>query len=521
MKLGLRIIRIHSLDGEKRLFEDKLNPRAKSENFRTTEKHISTFQYLTQSKLNEQGAKSDADRKRGDKRRDPRLKNLSLSEAMWEELEAERETNFDYLKLSGYLLELKDNPESLDVSKAELDRLVTLLQHNTRAKADIEIATVAGALRPAFRANRQDRHYAIITVDEAAKSVPQYFHAIVGFYAPSLFYMMLGDCNQSLPFQMSVQALDYINSKYKTSRYSALQRLKDGGHPIFTVYVQFRMFTETFFPHVSAHWYNGQMEDGTRAFPEPVEVAFSRDFNKKKFGINDNWVIVKTSGSFSKKEDSGTSMANLAHEILAMEYCGDLRDHLNDTELKFDKSKFTTKYIAPYKAQVNNMKNRLIEFDDRRFSALTGKVIQGVEGSAVILDFPNGKSWTEFVNDSRDVLVEVTRHRYLLIIIMSASCLVPANYQLDSHYRLLQSPKAKNILALYDYAAQRGNVFEVQAPDTRPCKKCKEVGHLAADCNAANACWNCGSHNHVGENCPEIKVHRKPIASFTSTCRKC
>jgi hypothetical protein len=53
--------------------------------------------------------------------------------------------------------------------------------------------------------------------------------------------------------------------------------------------------------------------------------TYETNFSKKKFGINNNWVIIKTSSSFSKKEDSGTSVANLAHKILAMEYYRDLK----------------------------------------------------------------------------------------------------------------------------------------------------------------------------------------------------
>jgi hypothetical protein len=335
---------------------------------------------------------------------------------------------------------------------------------------------------------------------------------------------------------MCLQWVLNINSRFKTtSTYSSLARLKDAGFPICSLWEAHRCYTKTLHYHLSTRYYNGLMIDGTvNGSPPPplitriessvavkssvaaersvaaessvaveksvVEVRFGYEFIEGKFGVKDNWVVVTVEGSRSSIEDNGTSMLNAAHELLVMEYIHDLIDSLDGTQLAFDKTKFTTKVICPYTAQVNRVRNQLLGLGDGRFVSLTGKVIQGVEGHAVILHIPNARSWTEFVNDKRDLLVELTRQRYILIVIISGECVLPASYGLKNKWQMSRSKKANNIFDLVNYAADNGNLVSVNAPDARPCNICEQLGHKGLDCPRKRECYNCGALDHHGDN---------------------
>jgi hypothetical protein len=527
LDLDLKIIRIVGLSSEAQSFEDHLNPRQHPEHFRAAPEQVEDFMFLAQRMLNLQGHRFEDDRRKGDKRKDPRIRNLSLSEAMWEELQANLTTDLLYHKLWDYLRELANEPDTQDVTREQINPLINLVMSNTRAKADIEVVTISGALFPKFRTGCRDA-YAVVVLDEAAKTVHQHFCALVGAFRPSMFYMVLGDCAQGLPCSITEHIESaFINSFYKTGTYSTLARLKDGCFPICSLTEQFRMHTRSLTPFISRQHYHGVMTDGTLGLPDPPELGFAREFMAQEFGVKDTWVVVKVEGSRSQVEENGTSLVNQGHQIIIDEYVQKLRNALDASELDFDKEAFTTKLLSPYKAQVNvvrNNLNRVYESGDRRFASLTGKVAQGIEADCVILHIPNSKTWTHFVNEKRDLLVLLTRQRYILIVIISAACLLPASYGLNSKLKLCKSAKAGNLLQFVEFAAMKGNIKTVKSPDTRPCNFCSEIGHRHSECPHKQKCYNCGSTEHTGkvdDPCPLPEVLEKPKPYFGGTCKQC
>jgi hypothetical protein len=142
--------------------------------------------------------------------------------------------------------------------------------------------------------------------------------------------------------------------------------------------------------------------------------------------------------------------------------------------------------------------------------AFVSEVVQGIGRNGVFLTLPNAHHLTEFGTEPRRLLVEITRHREGLAIIIPDGALAWENYNLNSEFEMFRS-HVRNIKLLVEMTKTQGVYVELQAPDTSECFQYDQKGHTKSTCTVSDKehlppqCWNCLERGHDARECKDPK----------------
>jgi hypothetical protein len=120
--------------------------------------------------------------------------------------------------------------------------------------------------------------------------------------------------------------------------------------------------------------------------------------------------------------------------------------------------------ICAYKAESTMIKLELETFKDPNFEALVAKVTQGIGRDVIVLTIPNAKSFTKFVTERRRLLVELSRHKIALLLIMAKEALTYKSYNLRDEHDLLKSEFGL-LKSLFDFAMLEHVTLEVKTTE--------------------------------------------------------
>jgi hypothetical protein len=137
--------------------------------------------------------------------------------------------------------------------------------------------------------------------------------------------------------------------------------------------------------------------------------------------------------------------------------------------------------ISPYKAEATMIQTEINHSGLKNCDSLVSEVVQGMGRNGVFLTLPNAHHLTEFGTEPRNFLVEITRHREGLAIIIPEGTLYWKNYNLNSEFEMYKS-HVKNIKSLVEMAKTQGVYVELQAPDMSECFQCGRKGHTKSTC---------------------------------------
>ncbi|PMD63961.1 uncharacterized protein K444DRAFT_626204 [Hyaloscypha bicolor E] len=120
--------------------------------------------------------------------------------------------------------------------------------------------------------------------------------------------------------------------------------------------------------------------------------------------------------------------------------------------------------ISPYKAEATMIQTEINHSGLKNCDSLVSEVVQGIGRNGVSLTLPNAHHLTEFGTEPCRFLVEITRHREGLAIIIPEGALYWKSYNLNSEFEMYKS-HVKNIKSLVEMAKTQGVYVELQAPD--------------------------------------------------------
>jgi hypothetical protein len=116
--------------------------------------------------------------------------------------------------------------------------------------------------------------------------------------------------------------------------------------------------------------------------------------------------------------------------------------------------------ISPYKAEATMIQTEINHSGLKNCDSLVSEVVQGIGRNGVFLTLPNAHHLTEFGTEPRNFLVEITRHREGLAIIIPEGTLYWKNYNLNSEFEMYKS-HVKNIKSLVEMAKTQGVYVEL------------------------------------------------------------
>ena len=159
---------------------------------------------------------------------------------------------------------------------------------------------------------------------------------------------------------------------------------------------------------------------------------------------------------------------------------------------------FTAAAISPYRLDAEHTRDVFDSLQDRRFVSYTGAVSQGLTKDIVFLNIGCTGRFTKWVGDSRELLVELTRARYGLVILMDEKALDYTSYDFPSEVNMVKSKQTKTLYQIYSLTKDLGVLCKIQAPDVTICRNYGEVGHRARDCDSESRliCHNCCEVGH-------------------------
>jgi len=505
------IIRSGSLPTESARFNAKKLGTKFHENFH--DENQETMLFMASKHLYAKAQSAEAKRKQGDKRFVPETKNLALYEAMWGTLQRLRKLrDAQSIALWGLMDHMERNPQDTDKDMLpELNKLRKILMVKTLRSADVIVTTSAQALRSTFQEAVQ--HINILALDEGAKRSPATTYALIGAYKFDLL-IDNGDIRQQGPFCRTANNPEFWNPFWRVLTYSTLHRAIDSSVPTMYLNEQFRMHTHALTQWISQKYYGGMMLDGTLGKPTPPEVPFMSKVFNDLFGINDNFGIVLVQDSRSQIEDAGTSVFNLTTQQIALRVFNHIIKEKASTKLEIKKDLSVT-CISAYKAEATMIELEVETFKDPNLESLVAEVVQGIGRDVVIVIIPNAKTFTKFVSEKRRLLVELSRHKIALLVIMSQEALDYCSYGFKDENAFLKSEFGL-LKSLLEFAKLEKVVAEVDASQFIECIQCGQPGHKKSECAVLKDKWLpprcnfCQERGHFMSQCPDIPEDERP-----------
>jgi hypothetical protein len=146
--------------------------------------------------------------------------------------------------------------------------------------------------------------------DEDPRSHRTKFMAIIGLLPTLKVVVLAGDTRQKGPF-MNTDKADVPATFAKFGMYTAFQFFKDSGLGVISLYEQHRMFNAPYVDFISRHYYNDALVDGNATRPRPAQVGFCRNLMKQLFQVNNNYAFIVCNNTRAEKEEGGVSLTNL------------------------------------------------------------------------------------------------------------------------------------------------------------------------------------------------------------------
>ena len=303
-----------------------------------------------------------------------------------------------------------------------------------------------------------------MVLDEGGKRTPTTTCALIGAYRISGFIIDNGD-----PIQMGVFCESASNPEYWNMFQKVLTTLiltKTGQTTLHGMFLdeQFRMHTPILTSFINHNFYHSQMVDAVKSVAPSANVKFFKDLFSDKLGVAHNFVVVIVKESKSFIESSSNSIYNPATQYFAIELMQEAVRRLQLAECTADRD-MTIANITPYKAEATMVQTEINHRGLKNCDALVSEVVQGIGRNGVFLTLPNVQRLTEFGTEPRRLLVELTRHREGLAIIIPDGALEYENYGFSSEAEMYRGPMGK-VKSLVDMAKAQGVCVEMPAPDT-------------------------------------------------------
>jgi hypothetical protein len=314
--------------------------------------------------------------------------------------------------------------------------------------ADAVVATSGQALRTT--AQQAVPFYTVMVLDKGGKRTPATTCALIGAYGITGFVIDNGDPIQIGVFFESAANPEYWNMFYKAETTPILT--KTGQTTLHGIFLdeQFRINTPILTNFINHTFYHGQMVDAVKTVAPSPNVLFFKELFNKKLGIPHNFAVVVVKESKSFIESGGNSMYNPATQHFAIELMEEAQCMLRSDECTANKD-MSFASISPYKAEATMIQTEINHRGLKNCDALVSEVVQGIGRNGVFLTLPNAHHLTEFGTEPRRLLVEITRHRNSLAIIIPDGALAYENYNLNSEFEIFRS-YIRNIKMLVEMA---------------------------------------------------------------------
>ncbi|KAK0114920.1 hypothetical protein ONS96_013395 [Cadophora gregata f. sp. sojae] len=245
------------------------------------------------------------------------------------------------------------------------------------------------------------------------------------------------------------------------------------------------MWTPAITSFASHEWYRNTLSDGTTGLSQPAGLEFVRQVFHRAFGIAQNFVVLVVPDTRSMKDEK--SLYNRHTQQIAFNTFMTFKEALTANELKGDNAvkladDFKVMAIYPYKAEADMLAVQLDKIGDRIFSSITEAVSQGIGASVLILTIPNAQRLTSFVCDSNRFLVEITRHKLGLVVIVASDALKSDFYGFEYEVELIQHPVVGRFYWFIKMAESEKALVELLTPCLDVCSSCDRVGHHLTLC---------------------------------------
>jgi hypothetical protein len=398
------------------------------------------------------GAVEEQRRRVGDKRADPKISNLSLKEAMRAKYGRDLSSNPSYQNLGMLLYDLKSNPDNLDFDRTALNALVKELLEDTLQSAHVLATTAALALRPAIYSVIQ-RIIKHLVMDECAKTPIHYALGLIAIYVYVKLIWPAGDTLQLRPYWITATNIDFPEPFGQTGRESLLSKLATAGWKMYELMEQFRIWDVDFVKFLSVEFYQGRLVDGNLGKPLPKVAKVVRQHLKNAYNIPQGSVVFFLTENSKSHRGGGTSIANPGHQFIVKEIAKRLLADVDASELltQEEKDAFTIRHLNPYTLQKDYVDLMFREMGDPRLRSSTGHACQSVQDSFVILELPNDKNLSKFLNEEGLLTVMCTRQKYGLAIVWSGMAFDHKQYRtMKSEYDFIK--KFPKLAALDNFA---------------------------------------------------------------------
>jgi hypothetical protein len=513
-----KICRLGSLPQERRIFRSKELPVTHREHFKLPENDESEVtegdavqgdeydvieDFLAADYLTHLARDANETLKQGDKRFTRDAEPYALHTLMYKRFQEHHNSNAKYRELSSLLTQIRDSPNDHTLKMSQLNPLIKLVMQDTIGEQDAVIATDAQFLRSIVHQSLPTI-YALV-LDEGCRRSAIATQALVGAIDPTGYVSDDGDPKQLGRWSQTLENPKIWNPFDKPMSYPILERCQDCGVPGIILTEQHRSRIPLITTFLSSTFYNGVMTDGTLGKPETPEMKICTQLIQELYSIrNSNYAFVKTKGSRAEEETAGTSVYNPAHLEHFKEIMEKLDNMIAETDMVFDKDKFSVCYLTPYKAQADLVNDYIRR--ERLFatSSMCNTAAQGIGRQLIILDMTNTKV-TTFGGNEKLTLVGLSRHISGLIILMPERCFEPKAYGLKSPDALALHPPFKIWNNLWHLSEAEGYATSIFSTKPSECRNCGESGHKKADCkqppNCRHICGRCYQMGHLEKDC--------------------
>ncbi|TEY52012.1 hypothetical protein BOTCAL_0261g00120 [Botryotinia calthae] len=438
------VLRLLAVRGEKEQLKEKVAPLIHKVNYTIDPETAAEFLSETDKMLCQMAEAAEARRKAGDKRRTPAIFNLTLSEAMWHTLNegiAEGDNLCESLK--SMLDTLVDNPDDPTFNTKGLNELMSHLCSSTIRKADVIVSTMSLAIHPSI-IKMLSRQITWCLIEEGGKVGSGPFVSLVAAYNNARGFIIDGDAAQQTTYAKS-----HLNPKFPNPFSFVLKEsaLEIGMHlsPNHIMLREgFRSYTHNFNAFISAYWYREMMIDGNFYKRKPPQWKFCHDFLKNNLGVrsDDNFLVFHMESHSHRQNHSGSS-ENLTHRLVALSIIKRLLADLDGVPpSEFDKQQFQIEYL------------------NQRVNANGFKKVQGISRDVTIVDMTLGGKLTAFSDDSRDLLVNSTRHKHMIIFLTSTEAANPSSYG-DKSSAVFMKGAGKNWCSITEFAKANGSRVDI------------------------------------------------------------
>jgi hypothetical protein len=517
----VKVCRVHAWETEKKTFMNEHDPHESRAYF----EEGAVCEFLYEQMINDLGRKAAHNRSK----LDPRfvIKNQSLSQHMQDYLTKHQDED-QWSSLITKMANKRENPEDSTNNTSEISALIEELRVATLSSVHIVVTTCGQAIRSGFGEKYQPIWF---TKDEDPKSPLPEMAAVVAAFPSLDFGTLVGDGRQNIPYSDTCQDGTVVAFFALHMRQNAFTYYRQGGNPVIYLAIQLRMQSfkgkqgmvgnAKYVAWFSKTRYNGSVIDGFLrhlSLAQPNSINFIMKAHKSMFGIASTCIMVLLEGSWSKAEEGGTSIGNMSMQLWCLEtYIKGLYRRLKaEKQFPVNPEEWSVMLISPYLAVTTWIKQAAeLEVRERLFSADVFEVIQGLDKHSVLKVEPR-KKLGEFCSGIRPARVSGSRHKFSYVAVYAAEAFVPATYHFKNEDQMIKCPDTKVAWEEYQFFSKEKLIFRADAPETRACKQCQQIGHEKDDCKNKPVCANCFVEGHSKAQCTEINT-----LEFKGNCTKC